>query len=113
MVRRREARRGPDPAQAPLPLGPRPHPGRREIHRGRAERDLGARRPHRRRRGAGTSAVTGPDDPAAADAAWAAADTLHVRPALGSRVLRQAADSFDRAARVPLRPDSPSVPGRE
>ena len=27
VVRRREARRGPDPAQAPLPLGPRPAPG--------------------------------------------------------------------------------------
>ena len=45
---------------------------------------------------------TGPDDPAAADAAWAAADTLHAAAAaLGSRVLRQAADSFDRAARAP------------
>ena len=32
VVRRREARSGPDPAQAPLPLGPRPHPGRRETH---------------------------------------------------------------------------------
>jgi hypothetical protein len=51
VVRRREARRGPDPAQAPLPLGPRPHPGHGGIHRGRAERDLGACRPHRRRRG--------------------------------------------------------------
>ena len=45
---------------------------------------------------------TGPDDPAAADAAWAAADTLHAAAAaLGSPVLRQAADSFDRAARAP------------
>ena len=45
---------------------------------------------------------TGPDDPAVADAAWAAADTLHAAAAaLGSRVLRQAADSFDRAARAP------------
>ena len=36
-------------------------------------------------------------DPAAtADAAWAAADT-----ALGGRVIRQAADSYDRAARAP------------
>jgi hypothetical protein len=36
----------------------------------------------------------------AADAAWAAADTLHAAAAaLGSRVLRQAADSYDRAAR--------------
>jgi MobA/VirD2-like, nuclease domain len=39
---------------------------------------------------------------AAADAAWAAADTLHVAAAaLGSRVLRHAADSYDRAARAP------------
>ena len=42
------------------------------------------------------------DPNAAADAAWAAADTLHVvAAALGSRVLRQAADSFERAARAP------------
>ena len=42
-------------------------------------------------------------DPAvAADAAWAAADTLHAAAAaLGSRALRQAADSYDRAARAP------------
>ena len=39
---------------------------------------------------------------AVADAAWAAADTLHVAAAaLGSRVLRRAADSYDRAARAP------------
>jgi hypothetical protein len=38
----------------------------------------------------------------AADAAWAAADTLHVAAtALGSRILRQAADAYDRAARAP------------
>jgi hypothetical protein len=37
----------------------------------------------------------------AADAAWATADTLHAAAAaLGSRVLRQAADSYDRAART-------------
>lgn len=41
-------------------------------------------------------------DPAAAsDAAWAAADTLHVAAAaLKSRVLRQAADSYQRGARA-------------
>jgi hypothetical protein len=45
-------------------------------------------------------AATSPGD--AADAAWAAADTLHTAAAaLGSRVLRQAADSYDRAARAP------------
>jgi hypothetical protein len=39
---------------------------------------------------------------AAADVAWAAADTLHTAAAaLGSRVLQQAADSYDRAARAP------------
>jgi hypothetical protein len=43
------------------------------------------------------------DDPAgAADAAWAAADTLHAAArALRSRTLRRAADSYDRAARAP------------
>ena len=42
-------------------------------------------------------------DPAAAmDAAWAAADTLHVAArALRSPALRRAADSYDRAARAP------------
>jgi hypothetical protein len=45
-------------------------------------------------------AVTSPA--AAADAAWAAADTMHAAAAaLGSRILRQAADSYDRAARAP------------
>src|SRR5262249_29401611 len=40
--------------------------------------------------------------PAAADAAWAAADTFHsAASALGSRVLRQAADCYARAARAP------------
>jgi hypothetical protein len=44
-------------------------------------------------------AATSPAD--AADAAWAAADTLHAAAAaLGSRILRQAADSYDRAARA-------------
>jgi hypothetical protein len=39
---------------------------------------------------------------AAADAAWATSDALHVAAAmLGSRVLRQAADAYDRAARSP------------
>ena len=36
------------------------------------------------------------------DAAWAASDTLHsAAAALGSRVIRQAADSYARAARIP------------
>ena len=42
------------------------------------------------------------DPAAAADAAWAASDTMHAAAAvLGSRVIRQAADSYARAARVP------------
>jgi hypothetical protein len=45
-------------------------------------------------------AATNPAE--AADAAWAAADLLHVAAAaLGSRILRQAADAYDRAARAP------------
>jgi len=48
---------------------------------------------------------------AAADAAWATSDTLHVAAAmLGSRILRQAADAYDRAARTPygrIPPPSP------
>lgn len=47
-------------------------------------------------------ALAGTDPAAAADAAWAASGTLHVAAAmLGSRTLRQAADAYDRAARVP------------
>jgi hypothetical protein len=42
------------------------------------------------------------DPPGAADAAWAAADTLHVAArALRSPALRRAADAYDRAARAP------------
>ena len=44
----------------------------------------------------------GTDPGAAADAAWATADTLHAAAsALGSRELRRAADSYARAARMP------------
>jgi hypothetical protein len=47
-------------------------------------------------------ALAGTDPAAAADAAWAASDTLHVAAAvLGSRILAQAADAYDRAARSP------------
>ena len=67
--------------------------------------------------------LAGSDPAAAADAAWAAGDTLHAAAAaLDSRVLRQAADSYDRAARgagrcgVPVaaasRPDRLSRTGR-
>jgi hypothetical protein len=58
-------------------------------------------------------AVTDPD--AAADAAWAAADTLHVTARLlGNRVIRQAADAYDRAARMPYgRIPRPSPAGND
>jgi len=47
--------------------------------------------------------LTGTDPASAADAAWATADTLHAAAAaLGSRVLRDAADAYDRAARAPF-----------
>ena len=54
------------------------------------------------------------DPAAAADAAWATSDTLHVAAAvLGSRILRQAADAYDRAARPPYGRIPPPSPGRE
>ncbi len=58
-------------------------------------------------------AVTDPD--AAAAAAWAAADTLHVTAKLlGNRVIRQAADAYDRAARLPYgRIPTPSTAGND
>jgi hypothetical protein len=56
-------------------------------------------------------AMTGTDPAVTADAAWATSDTLHVAAAmLGSRILRQAADAYDRAARSPygrIPPPSP------
>ena len=55
--------------------------------------------------------VSGTDPAAAADAAWAASDTLHVAAAaLGSRILRQAADAYDRAARAPYARIPPPTP---
>ena len=46
--------------------------------------------------------LAGDDPGAGADAAWATSDTLHAAAAaLGSRILRQAADAYDRAARAP------------
>ena len=60
-------------------------------------------------------ALAGTNPAAAADAAWAASDTLHVAAAaLGSPVLRQAADAFDRAARAPYgRIPAPSPAGNQ
>jgi hypothetical protein len=58
-------------------------------------------------------ALAGTNPAAAADAAWAASDTLHVAAAaLGSRILHQAADAYDRAARTPYgRVPAPSPAG--
>ena len=51
------------------------------------------------------------DPAAAADAAWATSDALHVAAAmLGSRILRQAADAYDRAARSPYGRIPPPTP---
>jgi hypothetical protein len=51
------------------------------------------------------------DPAAAADAAWATSDTLHAAAAiLGNRILRQAADAYDRAARPPYGRIPPSSP---
>ena len=51
------------------------------------------------------------DPAAAADAARATSDTLHVAAAmLGSRILRQAADAYDRAARSPYGRIPPPTP---
>ena len=56
-------------------------------------------------------ALAGTDPAAAADAAWATSDTLHVAAAmLGSRILRQAADAYDRAARAPYGRIPPPTP---
>jgi len=56
-------------------------------------------------------AMTWTDPAAAADAAWATSDTLHVAAALlGSRILRQAADAYDRAARSPYGRIPPPTP---
>ena len=59
--------------------------------------------------------LAGTNPAGAADAAWAASDTLHVAAAaLGSPVLRQAADAYDRAARAPYgRIPAPSPAGNQ
>jgi len=55
--------------------------------------------------------LTGSDPGAAADAAQATSSTLHAAAAaLGSRVLRQAADAYDRAARAPYGRIPPPTP---
>jgi hypothetical protein len=102
VVRRREARPGPDLAQAAPSLGTDLRasagrftaPERNAIwaHAAQTASDAAAQ--------IRSLAASSPD--AAADAAWATADTLHAAAAaVGSRVLHQAADSYDRAARAP------------
>jgi len=55
--------------------------------------------------------LAGTNPAAAADAAWATSDTLHVAAAmLGSRILAQAADAYDRAARSPCGRIPPPTP---
>ena len=57
--------------------------------------------------------LAGSDPGAAADAAWATSGTLHAAAAaLGSRVLREAADAYDRAARAPYGRIPAAHPGR-
>ena len=71
-------------------------PERAEIYR-HAARQAAVATEHLRRCAAG-------DPGSGADAAWATADALHAAArATGSRVLRCAADGYDRAARVPHR----------
>ncbi len=83
-----------DGASAAPQLGNRLRPGERNAiweHAARAAQDAC----DQIRFAAGDPAVV-------SDAAWAASDTLHVAAAaLGSRVVRRAADSYARAARVP------------
>jgi hypothetical protein len=59
--------------------------------------------------------LAGTNPAAAADAIWATSDALHVAAAmLGSRILRQAADAYDRAARAPHgRIPPPTVAGNQ
>ena len=80
-------------------------PERAEIYR-HAARQAAVAAEHLRRCAAG-------DPGSGADAAWAAADALHAAArATGSRVLRCAADGYDRAARAPHRADSAPYPAR-
>jgi hypothetical protein len=99
VVRRREAGSRPDLAPAAAAVGRAVRP--RAGHGRRPEAAMGIRGPARDQAAAHIRAVTRTDPAAAADAAWAASDTLHVAAdALGSPLLRQAADAFDRAARA-------------
>jgi hypothetical protein len=83
-------------------LGARPVPGGRLAPEERAAIWEHAFRTAADAAGQIRSLTAAGDRAAAADAAWAAGDTLHAAAAaLGSRVVRQAATAYDRAARLP------------
>lgn len=77
------------------PVSDLPSPAERAAAWGRVLRAVDTATAHIRQMASG-------DPVAAADAAWAASGTMHAAAALlGSRVLREAADAYDRAARAP------------
>jgi hypothetical protein len=106
-VRRREAGRRPDPAQAPPALANGRSdgatiPGGRLTAEERAAIWEHATRTAADAAGQIRALGAAGEHGAAADAAWAAGDTLHAAAAaLGGRVIRQAASAYDRAARAP------------
>ena len=110
MVRRREARSRPEPAQASRPLGRRRAAAQPRAQLTAEERNaFGTTRPGRSKAREGVRLCAATDPAAASDAVWAVADALHAAAAiLGSGVIRQAADSYARAARVPYA----RIPGR-
>jgi hypothetical protein len=96
------------PAGAPGRSGPfRFTASERDAIYGHAARQAAAAAEHIRR-------CASADPGAAADAAWAAGDALHVAArALGSPWLRRAADAYDRAARAPYGRVPPQTPEAE
>jgi hypothetical protein len=112
LVRRRETGSGPELAQAAAALDPpRAAPGRPHLNLTAGERNAVWDQATRAAADAAAQirnlAWTNPA--AAADAAWAASDTLHVAAAiLGSRILRQAADAYDRPPYGRIPPPSPA-----
>jgi hypothetical protein len=84
---------GSGPAQVPHPRVTAAERNAIWDHAGRVAADAAAR----------IRLLVGTDPAGAADAAWAASDTLHAAAAvLGSPALRRAADTYDRAARAPF-----------
>jgi len=84
------------PGSGPVPIHPSVTAAERTViweHAGRVAADAAAR----------IRVLAGTDPVGAADAAWAASDTLHAAAAaLGSPALRRVADAYDRAARAPF-----------